>query len=160
MSRVLAAFAAVMGVALAGCSGSPFSMPDWLTSKVVAPAVADLAVRIRTTGRQCAHGTRPDVSNTLLPGGAVGKPVGDICEERLPVTDGSSQRRRAARAFLIREKPAAHLDTQPGGSGAPNRLHHRVSQLRNRDLPRRGRSSPRDHHSHRRGRRNSGMSAA
>ena len=42
MSRVLTAFATVMGVALAGCSSSPFSMPDWLSPRPSPPPLQTL----------------------------------------------------------------------------------------------------------------------
>ncbi len=42
MSRVVAAFGVLIGFALAGCSASPFSMPDWLTSKPSPPPLQTL----------------------------------------------------------------------------------------------------------------------
>ena len=36
-----------------------------------------LAVRIRSAGRRCAHGARPDLPDALLAHGAAGKPIGD-----------------------------------------------------------------------------------
>lgn len=79
-------------------------------AKTFVPAGADPAVPIRTTGRRCAHCARSDVSNTVFSCGSLGKPIGDICEERLPAADRSDPRRRAGRTF--------RLDAQSGAGSA------------------------------------------
>src|ERR1700722_6516863 len=83
----------------------------------VVTATADrLAVRIRSAGRRCAHGTRPDLPDTLLAHGAAGKPIGVVRQERLPAADGPGPR-PDARTRHVRQ-PAAGHSTQSGGRGA------------------------------------------
>ena len=82
------------------------------------PAGAALAVRFQPTRRRRAHRARPDVFYALRSERSIGKPVGDIYEDRLRPADGSGQRRRAAGPFLLGKHATAHIDTQPGAGCA------------------------------------------
>ena len=45
---------------------------------IVAAAAGRLAVRVRSAGRRCAHGARPDLPDALLAHGSAGKPIGVV----------------------------------------------------------------------------------
>src|SRR5580700_4387896 len=83
---------------------------------LVTAAADRLAVRIRSAGRRCAHGTRPDLPDTLLAHGAAGKPIGVVRQERLPAADGPGHRPDAGTRH-VRQSAAGH-STQSGGRGA------------------------------------------
>src|SRR6202030_575253 len=83
---------------------------------LVTAAADRLAVRIRSAGRRCAHGARPDLPDTLLAHRAAGKPIGVVRQERLPAADGAGHRADAGTRHV--RQSAAGYSTQSGRRGA------------------------------------------
>src|SRR5580692_12023992 len=67
---------------------------------LVATAADRLAVRVRSAGRRCAHGARPDLPDPLLAHSAAGKPIGVVRQERLPAADSPSHRPHARTQYV------------------------------------------------------------
>ena len=98
-------------------TGRVLEFPARLDVVQVVTAAADrLAVRIRSAGRRCAHGSRPNLPDTLLAHSAAGKPIGVVRQERLPAAGGPGHCPDAG-TFHVR-KPAAGHSTQSGRCGA------------------------------------------
>ncbi len=116
--RLIVSIASVaIAAALAGCSGSSMSMPDWMSFSKSPPPLATMQFEFDSAGRRRAHLARPDLPNPLRAGHSTGIPGGFVHQDRLSPAIGADHRRAAAGSFALRE-PAADVDPQSSGCHA------------------------------------------
>jgi hypothetical protein len=99
--------------------------------KTVSPAIADLALPVRTAWRRGAYRSRADVPNALRAPGAGGKPIGHILNasmsgvSNLPSSSATPPARMLASSISRRSRAGARRPSSSPGTRPAHRRQHR-----------------------------------